>query len=248
MIIVQRAGPYLAAAAVAASFLVTSAHHRSAYWAAPACLLVLLWVAWGLPATRLAERLERLLVLALPYIAGGWLWLLLDKPDVRQWLPIATVGLVLLSGEVLFQVAYQRGKQLRLWMAIVTALLVWFACTGLALGNLLVARSALVAAGLGSLYVLGLFHHIQWVYSLPRDPWWAQLALFVAYWQVLWAVILLPVSYPAQAAAAMLMVLLGLRLRLSQRFRLLNIERPWASALVWLAVAAVVVAAATSGI
>lgn len=231
MIIFQRVGPAFAAAACAVSFLVVASSPKSVYVAAPVCLFALWWVASSLPSTRLGERFERLLVLAMPYLAGGWLWLLVDQVELRQWLPIVTVGLVLLSGEVLFQGAYQRGIKMRLWMAVATALLAWFGATGLSLGNLLVAKSALVAAGIGSVYVLGLLHHIQWVYSLPRDPWWVQASWLLIYWQVLWGVLLLPVPYSVQSAAAMLLTFLGLRLRLGQRMASLNRSTPWAMAI-----------------
>lgn len=230
MIIFQRIGPAFAAAACAVAFFVVAASPKAVYVAAPLCMLAMWWVASSLPAARLAERLERALVLSLPFLAGGWLWLLLDQPDLRQWLPIATVSLVLLSGETLFQAAYQRGAKMRLWMAVVTALLAWFGVTGLSLGSLLVAKSIWVAAAIGSLYVLALLHHIQWVYSLPRDPWWAQVAWVAIYWQVLWGVLLLPVAYSVQSAVALLLVFLGIRLRLAQRMRSLDIPRPWALA------------------
>ncbi len=229
MIIFQRVGPAFAAAACAVSFLVVASSPKSVYMAAPVCLLALWWVASALPAARLGERLDRFLVLALPYLAGGWLWLLMDQADLRQWLPIVTVGLVLLSGEVLFQGAYQRGAKVRLWMAIVTALLAWFGATGLSLGNLLVAKSALIAAALGSVYILGLLHHIQWVYSLPRDPWWVQAAWLVIYWQVLWGILLLPTAYSVQSAIVMLLTIFGLRMRLGQRMASLNRSTPWAT-------------------
>ena len=248
MIIFQRVGPAFAAAVCAISFIVVAAAPRRVYIAALVCLLALWWVAWSLPAVRLAERLERLLVLALPYLAGGWLWLLVDQPELRQWLPIVTVGLVLVSGEALFQSAYQRGARMRLWMAVLTVLLAWFAATGLSLGNLLVAQSTLVAAALGSVYVLGLLHHIQWVYSLPRDPWWVQIAWLIIYWQILWGIILLPVTYSTQAAVAMVLIVLGLRLRLGQRMRSLNLTTPWLSASTWVLVIILLVVLAIAAI
>lgn len=242
MIIFQRVGPAFAAAASAASFLVVAGSPRSVYVAATVCLLALWWVASALPAARLGERLERFLVLSLPYLAGGWLWLLVDKHDMRQWLPIVTVGLVLLSGEALFQAAYQRGAKLRLWMAVVTVLMVWFGVTGLSLGNLLVAKSALVAAAIGSVYVLGLLHHIQWVYSLPRDPWWVQVAWLCIYWQVLWGILLLPVAYSVQSAIATLLVVLGLRLRIAQRMRSLDSGNPWLTIFTWIVLLVLLIA------
>jgi hypothetical protein len=182
-------------------------------------LLLFWWIVATLPSTGVVEKSQRWLMLSLPLVSGGWLWLLLDQPNIRQWLPIVTVLMVLASGEVLFQTAYQRAYNPRAWMIIITVLSAWFLCTALTLSNLLLNWSAISMALTGGIIALVLLQHLVWVYALPIDPWWAQLAWLIIYAQIFYALLLLPVTYTTQTIFGLLLLIIGFRLRLGQRVR-----------------------------
>jgi hypothetical protein len=136
------------------------------------------------------EKLRRWLVLSLPLAAGAWLWVLLDQPGVRQWLPIVTVCMVLANGEVLFQSAYRRVYTSRSWVALVMVISAWFICTNLALSNLLLNWGTILVALVGGLSALALLHSVIWTYALSVDPIWAQIAWLLIYSQLFLGILL----------------------------------------------------------
>ena len=217
MILLQRVTPIIASLIAIAVFGVVWLVPTSLYAATAVALLLYWWIAAALPATGVGEKLQRWLILSLPLVSGGWLWLLLDQPSIRQWLPIVTVLIVLTSGEVLFQTAYRRVYNPRAWMIIITVLSAWFLCTALALSNLLLNWSTILIALVGGAIAVALLHHLVYVYALPIDPWWAQLAWLIIYSQIFYAILLLPVTYTSQAIAGLVILMIGFRLRLGQR-------------------------------
>jgi hypothetical protein len=227
MIILQRLTPVFAGLIAAALFGLVWLVPTSLYAAGAVSLLLYWLVVSRLPAAGVGERFQRWLVLALPLVSGCWLWILLDLPSVRQWLPIATVAMVLASGEVIFQAAYRRLYSPKTWLILVAILSAWFICASLALSNLLLNWGTTAVAAAAGIASLALLYQVVWIYSLPVDPWWAQLAWLFIYAQVFGALLLVPTTYRSQAAAGLAAIVVGIRLRLGQRVPQLAFASPW---------------------
>lgn len=200
MVLLNRVGPVLAAVAAGAAFVVVFSRPQVVYLAAAGLLALLLWIASSLPAQGWSDRLQRWLALSMPALAGGWMWLFLQQGSWRLLLPLAVSLLVLVAGEVLFRASYGQASSWQRWLTVTNVVAAWLFFSGTAAASLLLQLTwplLPLVAGVASVLLLA---QGQWSAGVRLGPWWNLVAAGLGLGQLSWAILALPVVYPAQGA------------------------------------------------